>query len=489
MSLGQSIAGGAAWTVAGRFAIRILGFISTLILARILVPEDFGLVAQAMMVVGFLDMATEFGIHVPLIQNQKTTRDHYDSGWTLQIMRGVVVAAILALLAPSISSYLREPRLENIIYAASLIPLIYGFINIGIVDFRKHFEFHKDFQLNLVKKVVGFITVISLAFLWESYWAFVVSNIVANIAMVIASYILSPYRPKPSLVEWRSLFHFSKWVWTRGVLNAANDRIDLFLLSRFTDVTTVGVFTLSREVATTPTSELAMPVARALFPGLSKVVGDPTEFRRIFASVFSSTLMIALPAGVGLSYLAEPLTLLLLGAKWSAAVPYIEILAAFGVIKIVNSFAVVTLNALHRPQINTYLAVAITVVRLSILPYLVINFGAIGLCYGLAISAFIEAIVTIATLGVLDIWKSRQVFDQTWRSIVATVTMLASLMAADDYISLMTNSDIWSLFTLILVGASTYLLSIQVMWVLSRRPAGPEEAAWSLLRNIRSQQT
>lgn len=487
MSLGQSIAGGAAWTVAGRLAIRMLGFISTIILARLLVPEDFGLVAQAMMVVGFLDMATEFGIHVPLIQNQKATRDHYDSGWTLQILRGIVVAAVLVLLAPATASYLREPRLEQIIYALSLMPLIYGFVNIGIVDFRKHFQFDKDFRLNIIKKVVGFVTVISLAVIWKNYWAFVISNIVANVAIVLASYAMSPYRPKISFVEWRSLFHFSKWVWARGVLNAANDRIDLFLLSRFTNVTTVGTFTLSREVATTPSSELAMPIARALFPGLSKVADDPEEFRRILASVFSVTLMIALPAGAGLSYLAEPLTLVLLGEKWVAAIPFIQILAAYGVIKIVSSFAVVTLNAMHRPQVNTYLAIAIFAVRLSILPFLVIRFGAIGLCYGLVISALIEAIVTIATLAILKVWETRTVFHQTWRTIIATIVMLFSLTLIESAGQPFLSAGVLPLLGLTLVGAVTYFTSIQLMWILSGRPHGPEEAAWSLLQNIRSQ--
>ena len=94
MSLGRDIARGAIWTVASRFAVRGVGIISTLILARILVPDDFGLIAQAMLIVEVLQTATEFGVQIPLIQNQNATKAHYNTGWTLKIIRGFLTSIL-----------------------------------------------------------------------------------------------------------------------------------------------------------------------------------------------------------------------------------------------------------------------------------------------------------------------------------------------------------------------------------------------------------
>ena len=158
---------GAGWTVFMRFAVRFVGIVSTLILARLLVPADFGLVALATMLVAMLEAMSEFNFAIYLIRQQSADRSHYDTAWTLSALRGIIIALLLAALAPFAVDFFHEPRLENIVYAIALVTVLSGFTNIGIVDFQKSLEFHKEFQLLVYTRLCSFITTITLALLFR----------------------------------------------------------------------------------------------------------------------------------------------------------------------------------------------------------------------------------------------------------------------------------------------------------------------------------
>src|SRR5262249_45059343 len=124
---------GAAWVMAIRWAMKFVGLASTAILARLLTPADFGLVAMAALVVGFLEGWLDLGLEIALIQNRQAGRDYYDTAWTLKVIQYAIVAALLAIAAPFAAHYFREPRLTAVIWSFSAVFAIIGFGNIGIV--------------------------------------------------------------------------------------------------------------------------------------------------------------------------------------------------------------------------------------------------------------------------------------------------------------------------------------------------------------------
>ena len=144
------------WTVGSRMAVRFIGVISLVILAKILGPEDYGLVGKAAVIYGFLEMITELGLESALIANQKATHNHYSSAWTIHIMRGALIALVLVALAIPAANLMQEERLELIIYCYAAISFLRGFYNIGVVDFRKNMTFSKDFYYSLYQKLASF---------------------------------------------------------------------------------------------------------------------------------------------------------------------------------------------------------------------------------------------------------------------------------------------------------------------------------------------
>ena len=184
--IGRGMAKGAAWMVAMRLVVRGAGLINMVILARLLVPEDFGLVAMAMIFVGAIEVFSEFNFDVALIKKQSADRTDYDTAWTLSIIRGGVTAAVLLAIAAPAADLFDEPRLAMVIAVLSLSSVLLGFQNIGVVDFRKSLDFRRDFLFMASGKVVAVIITIGLALIWQNYWALVGGMIGGKIWRVAA---------------------------------------------------------------------------------------------------------------------------------------------------------------------------------------------------------------------------------------------------------------------------------------------------------------
>ncbi|MHA1568797.1 MAG: oligosaccharide flippase family protein, partial [Alphaproteobacteria bacterium] len=207
-----------------RFGIRVIGLVSTVILARLLVPEDFGLVALATVLAAGLAVFSEFSFDVALIQNQNAQRIDYDTAWTLSIIRNGLIAALLVALADPAAAFFGDSRLEEILYWLALGTFIEGFQNIGIVDFRKNLVFSKDFAFMTSAKLVSFSVTIVLAFFWRDYWALIAGILAGNCARVVLSFILHDFRPVLALKAWRPILSFSKWLLMNNILSFAYNR-------------------------------------------------------------------------------------------------------------------------------------------------------------------------------------------------------------------------------------------------------------------------
>ncbi|MDQ3444850.1 MAG: oligosaccharide flippase family protein, partial [Pseudomonadota bacterium] len=150
----RAIAKGAAWMLLARVAERGLGLVSLLILARVLVPADFGLIAMAMSVIAFVELASTFGFDLALIQREHLTREHYDTAWTLQIAFGLLSAALIVALAYPSAWFYDEPRVIPVMLVLAASRGVQSFENIGTVDFRRRMDFSREFRFSAWKKIV-----------------------------------------------------------------------------------------------------------------------------------------------------------------------------------------------------------------------------------------------------------------------------------------------------------------------------------------------
>jgi lipopolysaccharide exporter len=164
---------GAGWVIAWRMVSRNLGLISTLVLVRLLQPSDFGLVALAGGLIASVDSLSAIGVTDALIRARDPDRDLYDTGFTLNALRSIATALIIALIAWPVGNFFADSRLTVVMLALSVGTLLGAAENIGTVDFRRYLEFHKEFSLNVWTRVAGVLPTLATAAIWHSYWALV----------------------------------------------------------------------------------------------------------------------------------------------------------------------------------------------------------------------------------------------------------------------------------------------------------------------------
>jgi Polysaccharide biosynthesis protein len=303
--VGRKMARGGILMVLLRLIGQSIGLVSTIILARLLVPEDFGLVALAMTLLGALEVTGRFGLDRALIRHQQAGRELYDTAWTLQLIRGVAMALILALTAGFWADFFDEDRLQNILYVFAVMALIKGFRNIGIVQFSRDLEFDPLFKLELRSQTGAAIASIVLALLWQSYWALILGVVVERTLLVALSYTAHPHRPRLSLEGSRYLIHFSKWVMANSIIVYLNRRSDVFILGKLASVDVVGHYSIAKQLSTLASNEIASPAARAFYSGFARTATDLERLRALYLSTLAVLLLVGLPLAVGIACVGD----------------------------------------------------------------------------------------------------------------------------------------------------------------------------------------
>ncbi len=481
MSLSGRVARGATLMVLFKLIERGLGFISTLILARLLVPGDFGLVAMATSFIALIELIGAFGFDISLFRLAHAERVHYDSAWTLNVAVGVVLAALMMASAIPLAHFYAEPRLPQVIFVLALGSVASSLENIGVVEFRRQLEFGREFRFQVAKKVAAFSVTVPLAFILRNHWALVAGMLTGRIASTAWSYIIHPYRPRFALGAASELFGFSKWLLFNNFLYFLKDRGSDFIIGRSAGRTPLGLYNVGYDIANLPTTELVAPINRAVFPGYSKIAGDLAALRVGFVDVIGVVTLFAVPAGIGIAAIAPLACAVLLGPKWLAAIPVIEILAVHGAISALQSNVFAVYLALGRADLPTRITAAYVAVQLPLCAALTYWHGIEGAALAFLITAALFAPVNYAVLLRKLELPAHRVLSVFWRPVSACVLMYFAARATATLMQGRAPSVI-ALLLAVASGAGTYALTIALLWRLAGSPPGPESSVLARAR-------
>lgn len=456
---------------------RSLGLISVTILARFLSPADFGVVGLAMATIAALELMSSFSFDIVLIQNQRATRGHYDTAWTITILFQTAIALLLVALAKPAAAFYNEPELQYALLALALAPFLDGLKNIKIVDFRKEMQFHKDFVFLLSVKVIGFVITVPTAIYLQSFWALIIGIIASRISAVILSYVMLPYAPRFSNSHWRELFSFSKWLFLNNLVWFLRHRAASFVVGKMVGMRGLGIYEVAYELSNFTTTELVAPINRAVLPGLSKVASDAEALRQNYLYVVGMIALLALPTGVGVAVVAEPLVLVLLGPNWLDAAPIIAILGIVGAIGSIETNTGTTCVAAGRPDLMTKLYTFYVSVLLVLIYVFTSKWGLIGTAWAGLVATCINIPVYYTVLLKLLRLNLLSFVAVLWRPIIACVAMY---LGVEYWLGLQPTQagSIGALPVLLkatALGATIYLAVAASLWLVSGRPKGAEQ--------------
>jgi lipopolysaccharide exporter len=324
-SLTRKVTVGAAWLVAWRMLTRGLGTASTLIMARILVPADFGVLAMATTFAYAIDALSHFGVQDALVRRHESDERQHDTAFTLQLMRTALSGVIIAASAPIASRWFEQPRLLPILLVLAVVAAMTGLQNIGVVAFRRDLDYRRQFVFLCVPRLMQVAVAIALGVVLRNYWALVIAIVAAKVLQVVMSYVVHPYRPRLSLAHWGELAAFSVWTWAASIASIVWDRCDPFVLGPAIGATQLAVFLVGSEIAVLPVTELVIPAADVLFSGFSQAQRSGHDAARNALAVATTLLCATLPLCIAISGTAGYIIEILLGDHWSAATPLVSV--------------------------------------------------------------------------------------------------------------------------------------------------------------------
>ena len=371
-----------------RVVTRGLGIAKIAILARILVPAQFGIYGIATIVLGFFETLTETGINIFLIQEKEKIDEYVDSAWVVSILRGVIISLAILLLTPFIAGFFASPGAKGILILVSVLPLIRGFVNPACIKYQKNLEFNKQFFYDSGLFLIDTIVAVSLTFLTHSENSLIWGMIVAALIEVVASFLI--FSPKPKFIFKKSriseVISKGKWITGASIFNYAFENIDDIFVGRLLGTQALGIYGQAYRIASLPASEVGEVFNRVTFPVYSAIGGDRERIRTAFLKTIFVISLFVVSFGTVVFLFPGQIVMILLGKNWLSTIPVLQLLAIYGVGKAIsNSFFSLFLGLEKQKIVMLSTFIRALVLAAGIYPLITI-FGILGAGYAAIIS-------------------------------------------------------------------------------------------------------
>ena len=463
-SLSKELLSGTAWSIGIRWTSKFLGIISLAVCARILTPEDYGLVGMAMVVVGFSNIIVQFGLETSLIRTTNPSAELYNSAWSMRIIQGSIIALIVIAATPIARHFYQDDRVPPIMIAVGLAGLMGCLENIYVVNFRKQLNFKMDFIYSVIPRFSSFLAAITCVLIFKNYWGLVVGICVAEFAKTVTSYFIIKQRARWGLSEWKGLFSFSGWYMFRGLGEFLSFEFDRFILGSLGGPRPTGVFNVAKEVASLPATEIVLPIGRALTPTLALLANQPKRLSAAIEKAITGTLIIAAPAALGFALIAEEFVLILFGSQWLEAIP---VLAVLSMSAIVSGFRDTTANVFVIVGHIRTTAILSWVQALLILslfyPFYQMG-GLLGVAWLLVMTNFIISVIYAIYLKRLKLVNSNSLWIGMSRPILSAISMYFLVDFIAPYFAVL--PVIVVMLSKVLLGAIIYSATLYALWVV-----------------------
>lgn len=390
-----------------RASMRGLAVIKVAILARFLAPAQFGTYGIALLVLGFLEVLTETGINVFLIQEKDDTRPYLNSAWVVSIARGFLITLLILVSSPLIVYFFKTPEVTGLLYIVAAVAFVRGFINPMEVDYQKKLQFKNEFLFRGSLYFIDAALAVTLGIVTRMESSMLFGMLAGALVEVILSFILFKDRPRLSIEKSKifKVLHSGKWVTGAGIFSYISQNIDDIIVGRLLGVNSLGYYQQAYNISTLPVSEVGNIFNKVTFPVYVAISGDRKRLKEAFIKTLKVVSLLVIPFAFAILFFSRPIILVLLGENWLAVEPTLKILAIFGVLKSILNFSYSLFLSLKMQKV-VMLSEMLGIIGMGIVVYpLVMKYGLIGAGYATIIA--VACSLPVVVINVQKIFHSK----------------------------------------------------------------------------------
>ncbi len=429
--IGKKTKLGILYNTAARMAGTFGQIISTVILARLLTPQDFGVVATAMMVIGFATKFGEFGFHMGLIQRKEDIQQvHIDTLFVMDFAFKLALWLIVAVTAPVVAGFFNNPVLETVLPVIATYMLIECFSATPLTVLKREMDFKSTSIISTLERFITIGSAILLAALGFSYWSLVYSKLLGVGTSGILAMRKTGWIPRLrfSREASRELFRFGILISLRNLFRYGSDKIDYFFISRYLGAEALGLYEKAFELMRLPQRRITRAVNRVVFSAFSRIQDQPERIRTAFKKLILAISLVSYPMLGGLAFVAPLFIPIVLTPEWTPAVKPLQIMCFAGILRSMDPF----LNSL----LTTTGYVKSTVTRrafefllLAAATFWGVQYGIVGVSIGIVVSYVIVMFLMLFIITSKTRVRWSDYFGSQIPALVCTLGMLAVMAA------------------------------------------------------------
>lgn len=390
-----------AWTAIQKYSTMLINFISGIILARLLLPEDYGAIGMLVIFMSLAEVFIDAGFGSALIQKKSPSQTDYSTVFYFNIVMSVILYAVLYLSAPAIANFYRMPILCDVLRVQGLILFIYAFNIIQRNQIRKNLQFKKLSRITITTSVISLIVTVGMAYMGFGVWALVAHNFVGAVVPCVFFWITTSWRPtwEYSWASFRELFGFGSYMFLTHLFTTFSQRITGLLVGRWYDPATMGYYSKASEVSKHATLSVSGVMIQTTYPLYSAVQDDKERLANMVKHITSTLAYITVPLLSLLILIAKPLFVLLFSERWLDSVPYFQILCVGGMAGCLQAVNQQTIAAIGKSGVFFVWTIVKNVVGIALQVIGLIVWGIWGLLIGKVMSSWFSYLVNITLVS------------------------------------------------------------------------------------------
>jgi O-antigen/teichoic acid export membrane protein len=458
--LHKQIKSASKWSFKTEILAKLIAPITNMILARLLVPEAFGIATTVLMIVSFAEMFSDAGFQKFLIQREfKDKQELYQNAsvafWT-SIFITTLAALIICIYSEQISSLLGNPGLGNVVRFGSIQLPLYTFASIQIALYKRSFDFKTLFKARFFYAVIPLFITVPLAYLGLSYWALITGSICGVLSNAVYLTIKSEWKPSLffKIAVLKSMFSFSMWSLVESISIWFTAWIDVFIIGTYLSAYYLGIYKISVSTVGAIIAIITSATTPVMFSSLSRMQNNQEQFNNFYYFMQKAVAYLVFPAGVGIYIYSDTITNILLGDKWSEASTIIGLWGIMSVVLVVFShYSSEVYRAKGVPKLSVFSQMLHLV---FLVPTCIISakYGFWPLVYA---RTFIRIQPIIVNFILLQ-WLFQISFLKTFKNVYKPILCAIAMGAIGFWLKSANSGMLWDIFSICLCALLYFLL-------------------------------